>query len=73
MEIKELIQMLNDIVDDNPEATVYIGTRGRHSAVASHVSGPVRLRDTDSTQECDGTVYIVSDGDCKNIPLSLFD
>lgn len=73
MTVQELIRSLQEIVDDNPEATVYIGTRGTHSAVSSHLYGPVRMRDLeDEDRECDGTIYLVSDGDCGNIPLSLF-
>lgn len=64
MQVKELIEMLNNM---DPDAMVYVVNLGRHMAVSSHIAGPVRLCDVDYEADRDGTVYIVTDGDYENI------
>jgi len=70
--VKELIEMLKE---HEPEAPVWMATRGRHSAVSMHIYGPVRKRDVSNEweEDCDGTVYILSDGDYGSLPVSLWD
>ena len=71
MTVGELIRMLQE---HEPDAPVFMATRGRHSAVSMHVGDAVTKSGvSDQSEKCDGTVYILSDGDCGHLATSLWD
>tara|TARA_R110000744_G_scaffold24164_13_gene60831 strand:- start:1030 stop:1254 length:225 start_codon:yes stop_codon:yes gene_type:complete len=74
MTVKELIR---DLSQFDPEAKVKLGQNGRHQAIAVHLLGAVRKQDVNCydelSDECDGTVYLLDDGQIGYLTQRLWD
>jgi len=72
MTVKELIELLSQY---DPEATVRLGQNGSYQAVSAHLLGPMRKQDSscELTEECDGTVYLLDDGQIDYLTQKLWE